>query len=183
MVATHPLRMQMQNTTHTNMKISLIVAMSSDRVIGRDQKMPWHLPDDLKHFREITLGNPILMGRKTHESIGRALPGRENIILTRDKTYAAKDCRVVHSIEEAIEKLDGQEGMIIGGATLYEAFLPIATRLYLTLVAGHFDGDTHFPVFNREDWDTIEQSPVLLDTATGIQFHYETLNRKTSKKQ
>ena len=160
------------------MKISLIVAMTADRVIGINKQMPWHLPDDLRRFREITMGKPILMGRRTHESIGRALPGRENIILTHDTRYEAEGCCVLHSMADAIRKAGDQEIMVIGGSTLYEAFLPYANRLYLTLVEGHFKGDTYFPAFDPEEWRVSAQSPPLQDAASGTRFHYETLDRK-----
>ena len=165
------------------MNIALIVAMTKDRVIGLNNQMPWHLPADLKRFREITMGKPILMGRKTHESIGRVLPGRENIILTRDPDYSVDDCTIVHDIEEAMNRARNQEIMVIGGSAVYEAFLPIANRLYLTLVEGDFKGDTYFPDFDRSDWTVFESTPVFEDAISKTRYSYVTLDRKDSSQR
>jgi dihydrofolate reductase len=132
------------------MKISLIAAMGENRVIGVDNRMPWHLSADLKRFRQITLGKPILMGRRTHESIGKPLPGRENIVLTRDSAYQSPGCTLVHNRDQAVRAAgDAPELMVIGGAGLYQEFLPLADRLYLTLIQHTFEGDTFFPTI---DW-------------------------------
>jgi len=135
------------------MKLSLIVAMADNHVIGHNNRLPWHLPADLKHFRAITLGKPVLMGRKTWESIGRPLPGRTNIVITRNADYLAADCVVVHSLDEALRAAgSAAEVMVIGGAELYRQALPQADTLYLTLVHGEFDGDTRFPDWRPDDW-------------------------------
>ena len=132
------------------MKISLIVAMAENRVIGVDNRMPWHLSADLKRFRKITSGNPIVMGRKTHESIGRPLPDRVNIVLTRDSSYQALGCIVVHNLEQAMRAAgEAAELMVVGGAGLYREFLPLADRIYLTLIHRAFDGDTFFQAVSR----------------------------------
>jgi len=116
-------------------KIAIVVAMDDNRVIGRDNQLPWHLPADLRHFRQVTIGKPVLMGRKTHESIGRPLPERTNIVVTRDRSYEAPGCILVHSIESALKAAgDRREVMVIGGADFYRQLLPKADRLYLTLV-------------------------------------------------
>jgi len=136
------------------MKISMIAAMAEDRVIGINNTLPWKLPNDMKWFRQQTMGKPIVMGRKTFESFGaKPLPGRQNIIITRDKAYQADDCDVVHSIEEALEvAADAEEVMIIGGASFYEQMLPKADRLYLTFVHANIEGDAWFPQWDYEDW-------------------------------
>jgi dihydrofolate reductase len=135
------------------MKLSLIVAMADNHVIGHNNRLPWHLPADLKHFRAITLGKPVLMGRKTWESIGRPLPGRTNIVITRNADYLAADCVVVHSLDEALRAAgSAAEVMVIGGAELYRQALPQADTLYLTLVHGEFEGDTRFPDWQPDDW-------------------------------
>ncbi|MGD2137379.1 MAG: dihydrofolate reductase [Gammaproteobacteria bacterium] len=139
------------------MKIALIVAMGSNRVIGRDNGMPWHLPADLKHFRQITLGKPVLMGRKTHESIARPLPERTNIVITREPDYDAPGCIVVHSIEEALRTAAGAELMVIGGAELYRQLLPRTDTIYLTLIHQAFEGDTRFPDLPEADWRQAER--------------------------
>ena len=136
--------------------LSLIVAASLDGVIGRDGGMPWHLPEDLKHFRRTTTGHTIIMGRKTWDSIGRPLPRRRNVVVTRQQGLKIPGCDVVHSLEEAIavaRSADDPEPMVIGGATLYEAALPLATRVYLTRVLQHVDGDTWFPELDPTEWE------------------------------
>lgn len=130
--------------------ISLIVAMANNRVIGKDKQMPWHLPADLAHFKAVTLGKPIIMGRKTYESIGRPLPGRRNIVISRNRDYKAEGCDTVTSLEEAIGLVnDVEELMIIGGGHLYSQTLSQADRLYLTFIDLDVDGDTQFPKFEQ----------------------------------
>ncbi|MBU2916716.1 type 3 dihydrofolate reductase [Psychrosphaera sp. F3M07] len=132
-------------------KISLIAAMAKDRVIGKDNDMPWHLPADLKHFKKVTLGKPVIMGRRTFESIGRPLPGRKNIVITRNQQWTHEGVEVVSSTELAMSLVAGvDEVMIIGGGKIYEQFLPQADILYLTFIDLDVDGDTRFP-----DWTTI----------------------------
>jgi dihydrofolate reductase len=138
------------------MKIAIVVAMAANRVIGKDNQLPWHLPADLRHFKQLTLGKPVLMGRKTYESIGRPLPGRANIVLTRDRDYAAPGCTVVHSLEEALEAAGtSPEVMVIGGAGLYSQVLPRTDTIYLTRVHAGFEGDTVFPELNESDWHEV----------------------------
>jgi dihydrofolate reductase len=161
------------------MKIALIVAMSKNRVIGSDNRLPWHLSADLRRFKAITMGKPILMGRKTHESIGRPLPGRKNIILTSDPNYRAADCVVVHSPEEAMAAAEGGgELMIIGGSSLYERFLPEADRIYLTLIDEAFSGDTFFPALDRDDWVETEREEVTDDPEAAFKYCFLILERR-----
>ena len=135
------------------MIISLIAAMGSNNVIGHDNSIPWKLPNDMKRFKELTTGKPVIMGRKTFESIGRPLPNRINIIITRDKNYKAIGCIVVHSAADALKAAKGsQEAMVIGGAEIYRQFLPIANRMYLTFIDKNFEGDAYFPEFNKHEW-------------------------------
>lgn len=137
------------------MKISLIVAVSPDGVIGKNGKMPWHLPADLQYFKSITMGKPIVMGRKTWESLGRPLPGRKNIVLTRDENFSAEGCTVIHGLDELAQAVGGaDEVMIIGGAELYRQMLPRAEHIYMTRVACDVEGDTWFPEFNKAEWKT-----------------------------
>lgn len=155
------------------MKISLIVAMAENRVIGVDNRMPWHLSADLKRFRKITSGNPIMMGRKTHESIGRPLPDRMNIVLTRDSSYQAQGCIVVHNPKEAMRAADeAAELMVIGGAGLYREFLPLADRIYLTLIYRAFDGDTFFPTIDWTEWREVAREEVEQDEQTGLSYAF-----------
>ncbi|WP_079509465.1 dihydrofolate reductase [Mesobacillus jeotgali] len=135
--------------------ISLIWAMDENRVIGYHNQLPWRLPADLKFFKRITMGHPIMMGRKTFESIGKPLPGRENIIITRDENYQPDGCTVMNSIEEfmAYAKQKDEEIFVIGGAEIFKEILPAADRLYLTMIHHQFEGDTYFPVFDIDKWD------------------------------
>ena len=129
-------------------KINLIVAMANKRTIGLDNQMPWHLPADLKHFKAITLKHPIIMGRKTYQSIGKALPGRRNIVVTRNTDFQLDDAEVVNDLQQAVNLCDeAAEIMIIGGANIYQQMLAKADRLYLTFIDLDIEGDTHFP-----DW-------------------------------
>lgn len=162
---------------------SLIVAMSKNHVIGVDNKMPWHLPADLKHFKELTLGKPIVMGRKTYESIGKPLPGRENIILTRNPDFDVPGCWVTGDIEAVFQKYqDVPEIMIIGGAQLFEHCLPLADRLYLTYVDLEIKGDASFPFFDTSEWQEIERVEYPADENNNYACTYCTLERIKGKK-
>ena len=135
------------------MIISMIVAMDENRVIGRQGKLPWQLPKDMARFRKLTLGKPVVMGRKTLESMGGALKDRFNIVLSRDDSFRCRNCIVVDSVEEAIHLArDTEELMVIGGAAVFEQFLCLASKMYLTIVHHVFVGDVHFPLFSPEDW-------------------------------
>lgn len=137
---------------------SLVVAMSKNHVIGVDNHLPWHLPADLKHFKTVTLGKPIVMGRKTYESIGKPLPGRENVILTRNSDFDVPGCWVTGDIEAVFQKYrDTPEIMIIGGAQIFEHCLPLADRMYLTYVDLEIKGDALFPFFDAAEWKEIER--------------------------
>ncbi len=144
------------------MKLALICAMADNRVIGRNNNLPWHLPEDLQYFKRVTMGNCIIMGRKTWESIGRVLPGRTNIVITGNADYLAEGVRVVHSLEEAlclaesISVVDGsEEAFIIGGAGLYQTALPMAQRFHLTRVHADVEGDTYLAEFDQSEWREI----------------------------
>ncbi len=139
------------------MIVSIIAAMDKNRLIGRDNDLPWRLPSDLAHFKKVTMSKPILMGRKTYDSIGRPLPGRKNIILSRDKNLEIEGVTVVNSLEEAMSAAwDADELMVIGGSAVYERVLPITQRMYLSLIDGEFEGDTWFPEFDEKDWEIVE---------------------------
>ncbi len=155
------------------MKISLIVAMASNRVIGADNKMPWHLPADLKRFKQITMGSPVLMGRKTHESIGRPLPGRTNIIISRNSQFESKGCLIFSDIELALDSLhEQQEVFVIGGTSLYEALLSKANFIYLTKIHQEFTGDTYFPEINPNDWIEVERQCIANDPEVNFQYSF-----------
>ena len=137
-----------------NKMISLIVAHDKNRVIGYENKMPWHLPGDLQYFKEMTMGKPIIMGRKTFESIGRPLPGRRNIVITRNKQYHSDGIEIVSSLDEALMLTkNDEEVMIIGGEQIFRLALPLANRLYITQINAEFNGDTFFPSY--EGWQLV----------------------------
>lgn len=157
----------------------MIAAMTEDRVIGIKNTLPWKLPNDMKWFRQHTLGKPIIMGRKTFESFGaKPLPGRTNIIITHDKDYQAKDSIVVHSIDEALQAAgDVDEVMIIGGASFYEQMLDRADRLYLTFVHADIKGDAWFPEINNKDWNRVEQETHKKDEKNQYAHSFVILDR------
>ena len=139
----------------------MIVAMDRNRVIGIDNHLPWRLPFDLKRFKSITMGKPLIMGRKTYESIGRPLPGRKNIVITRNQHFDAPGCIVVHSVDAALAAAaEADEVMVIGGGRIYELLLPRAGRLYLTLLDTEVSGDTYFPVIDPLNWTEISRIAV-----------------------
>jgi dihydrofolate reductase len=143
-----------------NLVISAIAAMSENRVIGLNNQLPWHLPADLKHFKNLTQGHPVLMGRKTYESIGRPLPNRTNLILTRHLDYTAQGCEIVSSLQAAIEianKLSASELFIIGGAEIYQQLLSHVNKLYLTIIHHPFEGDAYFPEINSQEWQVSDE--------------------------
>ncbi len=163
-------------------RVSLIVAMARNGVIGRDGGLPWHLPEDLRHFKELTLGKPIIMGRLTHESIGRPLPGRTNIVISRNPAHDAPGCVVVTSLADAIKHaatLVGVDGevMVIGGAQIYREALPRADRLYLTRVEVDAEGDTVFPELDASDWLLVSSS-THSSPAAGLDYRLETWARR-----
>jgi dihydrofolate reductase len=134
-------------------RVSIIAAVARNGVIGHDNAMPWHLSDDLKRFRALTTGHPIIMGRRTYESLGRPLPGRRNIVISRDSAFAAPGCEVLPALDAALVACsDASEVFIIGGAQLYAATLALADRLQITEIHADFDGDTHFPQYDRRLW-------------------------------
>ncbi|HUN24845.1 MAG TPA: dihydrofolate reductase [Steroidobacteraceae bacterium] len=138
--------------------LSLLVAVAENGVIGRDNALPWRLPDDLKRFKALTMGKPILMGRSTFESIGRALPGRTSLVLTRSPAWSAAGVTVVHSLEEAIARAAGaEELLVIGGAQVYALALPRAARIYLTRVHASVSGDTRLPELGRAAWREVSR--------------------------
>lgn len=164
------------------MRLSLVVAMAHGGVIGRDGGMPWHLPAELKRFRAITMGKPIVMGRRTHDSIGRTLPGRRNIVLSRDPAYrAAEGCEVFPSLDAALAALtDCEEVMIIGGATLYAEALPRATRLHLTEIDAELAGDTWFPAFDRDQWREVASEARGIDADNPLAWRHVVLEREAA---
>ena len=165
------------------MRISIIVATDLDRVIGKDGGLPWRLPADLKRFRRLTLDKPIIMGRRTFESIGKPLDRRTNIVLTRDPEFHAEGCHVTRDASEAL-RLAGkaEEVMIIGGAGVYELFLLRCDRIYLTRVQDRFDGDTSFPRIDLRQWKEVEESDHPADDENPHAHRFSILERIRSEK-
>ena len=161
------------------MKISLIVAMANNQVIGLNNTMPWHLSADLKKFKAITMGAPIIMGRKTYQSIGRPLPGRTNIIISRNVDYHQEGCLVFNSLETALKKAAQirDEAFFIGGSELYKSALPMATTLYLTQIHHTFEGDTFFPELNWPEWRIDAQEDIETDAQVDFNYSFLTLER------
>lgn len=159
--------------------LSIIVAVAENNVIGKDNDLIWHLPRDLKHFKETTSGHYIIMGRKTFESNGRPLPNRTNVIITRDKNYTAEGCVVVHSLEAALkEAAKDTEPFIIGGGKIYEQALPFVDRIYLTKIHHSFEGDTFFPEINMDEWELSDKRYFEADEKNKYPFSILVLDRK-----
>jgi len=154
--------------------ITLVVAVADNGVIGRDNALPWHLPEDLKRFKKLTMGKPIVMGRKTFESIGKPLPGRQNIVVTRDAGYQRDGITVVHSVDESLRAAsDAAEIMVIGGADLFRLFLPRAGRLHLTRVHADIEGDVRMPIIDERDWIRVESERHELDDRHAHAYTFE----------
>jgi dihydrofolate reductase len=161
------------------MRVSLVVAMARNRVIGRDNALPWRLPADLAHFRKVTMGHPIVMGRRTFESIGKALPGRKNIVITHNREYAAPGCTVVNSLDEAWKAAgNAEEVCVIGGTTLFDETLSFADVIHLTEVGADVEGDTFFPEFDRSEWSEREIARHPADERNAYPFRILELTRK-----
>ena len=170
------------------MRLSLIVAMAKNRTIGLDGAMPWHIPEDLKFFKRVTMGHPVIMGRKTYQSIGAALPGRTNIVVTRNKDFEAADADVVHDLSEALTKAkateelwrpDGgrEEIFVIGGADIYGQALPEAQRIYMTEVHQELPGDAFFPELAEGEWKETDRKDRDPETPGGSAYSLVILDR------
>ena len=166
------------------MIFSAIAAMARNRVIGQDNGLPWRLPGDLKFFKATTLGKPVVMGRKTFQSIGRPLPGRPNIVVTRDPGFAAEGVHIARDIDSALDlaarlarETGAQEVMVIGGAEIYAQALPRLDRLYLTEIDAEIEGDAHFPEIEPRVWREAARTNPVLDEASGLSYSFITLHR------
>lgn len=166
-------------------RLSILVAMARNRVIGRNNQLPWHLPADLKHFKLLTMGKPIVMGRKTYESIGRPLPGRTNIIITHQTNYQAPGAIVVNSVAQALQVCKdtntitiNNESFIIGGEKLFQQTLEICQRMYITEIQKDFEGDTFFPEFDPDDWEETQRDRHIAENDANLEYHFVILDRK-----
>jgi len=161
------------------MRLSIVVAMDENRLIGKGNGLPWHLPADLAYFKKITTDNSILMGRNTYDSIGKPLPNRRNIVITRNSEISIKGCEVVNSIEKALSiTKDEEEVMIIGGANLFEQLLPDVSRLYITHIEGEFKGETYFPHYDENDWLEVSCETHQPDEKNKYAYQFVILKRK-----
>jgi len=160
------------------MRLSIVVAMDDNRLIGNNNQLPWHLPADLAYFKKLTTGKSILMGRKTYDSIGRPLPNRRNIVITRNSKISISGCEVVSSVEKAlILTKDEDEVMVIGGASLCEQLLPQVNRLYITKIDGEFEGDIYFPQYDDLNWRQVSCESHPKDIANAYSHHFIVLDR------
>ena len=161
------------------MKISIIAAVSRNNVIGKNNRLPWHLPADLRHFKRMTLGRHLLMGRKTFESLDGPLRGRTIIVISRQRSYAPKGVLTAHSLPDAIRLAEGEEEVFIaGGAAIYAEALTLADRMYLTLIDHEFEGDTYFPDFDQNDWVLIDRADHEIDQENLYAYSFLTYERK-----
>ena len=162
------------------MRIAMIAAMANNRVIGKNNQMPWHLPADLKHFKKVTLGKPVIMGRKTYQSIGKALPGRRNIVISRQSEAQSSDAEWVQSLEQALALVQHDaEVMIIGGAEIYRQVLPLADTLYITDIELEVEGDAHFPDYHiAAAWQETASEYHDADEHNPHPYRFRTLNRE-----
>lgn len=160
--------------------ISFIVAMDRNRVIGRDNQLPWHLPEDLKFFKRTTMGHTIAMGRKTHESIGRVLPGRENIVITRRPGYQSEGCTIFTSVEDfaVYSREQKNEIFVIGGAEIFKETFPYADRLYITYIDEVFEGDTYFPEFPLKEWELVSCQQGIKDEKNPYDYEFRIYQRR-----
>jgi len=161
------------------MKISLIVAMAHNRTIGVNNALPWRCPEDLKHFKALTMGHHIIMGRKTYDSIGRPLPGRTTVIVTRNPSLHIADCLMANSLPAAITACaQDDEIFVVGGAELYTQALPLVDTLYITEIQQDVEGDAHFPAFDQAVWREVSREPKSQDTPQTLNYHFVTYFRR-----
>lgn len=157
---------------------SLIVAKAKNNVIGRDNQLIWHIPADLKYFKRVTLGHTIVMGRKTYDSMGKPLPGRKNVVITRQEDFHPEGVIVKPSLEQALQGLNVDEVFIIGGGEIFKLVMDIVDKMYVTEIDESFDGDVHFPEINPEEWDLAESLPQEKDEKNPYNFAFNTYIRK-----
>lgn len=162
------------------MKVSIVVAMTEDFVIGVNNRLPWHLPGDLRNFRRITLGKTVIMGRKTFDSIGRPLPDRKNIVLTNNPDYTADGVTVVHKLDEGLKlAVPRDECFVIGGSAVYKCALPVVERIYLTLIHNPFSGDACFPRIDlKNDFKIVQEGPVEWDETRTVSYSFIVADKK-----
>jgi dihydrofolate reductase len=161
------------------MSLSIIVAMARNRTIGVNNTLPWRCPEDLRHFKALTMGHHMIMGRKTFDSIGKPLPGRTTVVVTRDRNLKIDGCLVAHSLEEAIAACAGdKEVFVVGGAELYRQAMPLMDTLYITEIQQDVEGDAHFPEFDQSAWQEASREMRSQETPQPLEYHFVTYRRK-----
>ncbi|MDO9054008.1 MAG: dihydrofolate reductase [Gallionella sp.] len=172
--------MTMPPTSILNPKISILVAMAKNRTIGINNTLPWRCPEDLKHFKALTMGHHMIMGRKTFDSIGKPLPGRTTVVVTRDRNLTIAGCLVAHSLPEAIAACgDDTRIFIVGGAEIYTQAMPLADTLYLTEIQSDVNGDAWFPEFDQTEWHEAAREIRRQETPQALEYHFVTYSKKT----
>lgn len=170
--------MSQSNVQDPKSKISLIAAMSENRVIGRDGQLPWHMPADLAHFKRLTMGHHVIMGRRTFESMGKALPGRTNIVITRQQGWRADGVMVAHTLDEAVEaSRQEDEVFVLGGAEIFRLAMPRARRIYLTLIHARIEGDTFFPEIDERLWKLVSDERHEADQRNAHAYSFQRYER------
>ncbi|WP_035384294.1 dihydrofolate reductase [Ferriphaselus sp. R-1] len=163
--------------------LAIVVAMAQNRTIGIDNTLPWRCPEDLQHFKALTMGHHLIMGRKTFDSIGKALPGRTTVVVTRNTAWAAPGCIAAHSLQQAIDACRGDEiAFVVGGAELYAQALPLVDTLYVTEIGQPVTGDAHFPDFSPEAWQETERRSSSQETPQPLSYDFVTYRRKPAKR-
>jgi dihydrofolate reductase len=163
----------------TRPRVSIIVAMARNHTIGINNTLPWRIPEDLKHFKALTMGHCMIMGRKTFDSIGKPLPGRTSVVVTRNRELQIEGCTMAHSLEEAIAACASEDEIfVVGGAELYAQALPLAGTLYVTEVQQNVAGDAHFPQFERAQWQEISREKHTQESPQALEYHFVTYKRK-----
>ena len=163
----------------TSRKLSIIVAMAQNRTIGINNTLPWRIPEDLKHFKMLTMGHHMIMGRKTFDSIGRPLPGRTTVVVTRNRELKIEGCIMAHSLEDAIAACAGDDEIfIVGGAEIYAQALPLTDTLYVTEIQQNVEGDAHFPSFDKSVWTEVAREPLSQKIPQPLEYHLVTYQRK-----
>lgn len=158
-------------------KLSIIVAMAKNRTIGMKNTLPWRCPEDMKHFKALTMGHHIIMGRKTYDSIGRPLPGRTTVVVTRDRSLKIEGCLIANSLDEAIAACADDEIFVVGGAEIYAQALPLADTLYITEIQQDVEGDAHFPEFENADWQETAREKRSQTEPQPLEYHFVTYRR------
>ena len=160
-------------------QLAIIVAMAQNHTIGINNTLPWRIPEDLRHFKALTMGHHMIMGRKTFDSIGKPLPSRTTVVVTRDRNLKIDGCIMAHSLEEAMAACAGDEQVfLVGGAELYTQMLPLADTLYITEIQQSVEGDAHFPAFNRDAWQEVSREIRQQETPQPLEYHFVTYRRK-----